>query len=154
MPSMPSNVRRELYISRRQQGARYGKHQERDSSQNRPGHSELLGEAKLTQVRLSARQLDRALSHHEEGMQDCDACDDDGRNCHRAAAERDYPHRRGHHQPGQRFEEAERSERNLRERSPELLAKGNCHVATMPAEIEPSVWGFDKIEGKDGFALR
>ncbi len=81
-------------------------------------------------------------------MQDRDAGNDDCRNCHWSAAERDHPQCRRQHQPGQRFKEAERSERNLQEGLLELLAKRGCHRATMPAGTKPSVVAVDKIARK------
>src|SRR5258705_4582374 len=81
-------------------------------------------------------------------MQDRDACNEDCRKCHGSAAERDHPQRGGQHQPGQRLEEADRSERNLREGLLELLPKRCCHRATMPAGTKPSVVAVNKIASK------
>jgi hypothetical protein len=42
-------------------------------------------------------------------------------------AERNHPHRRSQHQPGQDLEIAKWSERKLRQRLPQVSAKRDCH---------------------------
>ena len=93
-------------------------------------------------------KFDRTLRHHQERVQDGDAGDHDRRKGHRPSAERNHPHRRGQHQPGQRLEKPKWTERNLRKRLPQLQAKRDCHGVTVPPKAEPWMAAVDKIAGK------
>jgi hypothetical protein len=83
---------------------------------------------RFAEARLAALGLDRARGGGEECLQHRQICNDDGGQRHRAATERDHPHRGGKHQPWQRTEEAKGAELRLRDGCLQRFAKGDGHA--------------------------